>query len=118
MRGHHRRRLRRLGQAHRLDPPPGSAPWAAGDPPPREGCAVEVLIDGADAFPRVLDDIRGARSHVHVTGWHVTPDFALTRDGEASQVRRVLRETAERVDVRVLLWGGAPLRGFTPTRGE
>ena len=32
----HRRRLRRLGWERALDPPDDS-PWAAGDPPPRDG---------------------------------------------------------------------------------
>jgi phosphatidylserine/phosphatidylglycerophosphate/cardiolipin synthase-like enzyme len=114
---HHRRRLRRLGHEACLDPA-GPGFWAAGDPPPREGSDVEVLIDGARAFPRMLQDLRAAKSHVHVAGWHVAPDFALTRDGEASQLRRVLGELAERLPARVLVWGGAPLRGFTPSRGE
>lgn len=119
VRRHHLRRLRRLGHGGALEPPPGDGSlWAAGDPPPREGCELEVLIDGAEAFPRVLEAVRGARSHVHITGWHVTPDFALTRDGEETQLRRVLAELAERIDVRVLVWAGAPLRAFEPTRGE
>jgi phosphatidylserine/phosphatidylglycerophosphate/cardiolipin synthase-like enzyme len=118
IRAHHRRRLTRLGHASSLDPPETDSTWAAGAPPPRDGCEVEVLIDGAEAFPRMLRDIRAAASHVHIAGWHVDPDFALTRDGEPSQVRRVLRDVAERVPVRALIWGGAPFHGFTPSRGD
>lgn len=119
VRRHHVRRLRRLGHHAAFASLPGDGSlWAAGDPPLRANCELEVLIDGAEAFPRMLEALRGARSHVHVTGWHVTPDFALTRDGEESQLRRVLAELAERIDVRVLVWAGAPFRAFEPTRAE
>jgi len=43
-RRHHRRRLQRIGQIDRLDPPRDGELWAAGDPPPRDGCELEVLI--------------------------------------------------------------------------
>jgi phosphatidylserine/phosphatidylglycerophosphate/cardiolipin synthase-like enzyme len=90
--------------------------WAAGDPAPRTGCALEVLVDGAEALPRIGEALAGARSHVHIAGWHITPDFGLTRDHRASRLRDLLGDVAERVDVRVLLWGGAPLPVFTPAR--
>src|SRR4051794_6862185 len=51
IRAHHRRRLRRVGWEHALDAPAGG--WAAGDPPPRAGNALEVLVDGAEALPRI-----------------------------------------------------------------
>jgi phosphatidylserine/phosphatidylglycerophosphate/cardiolipin synthase-like enzyme len=90
--------------------------WAAGAPPPRAGCALDVLVDGGEALPRIAEALRSARSHVYIAGWHVTPDFGLTRDDRASRLRDLLGELAERVEVRVLLWGGAPLPVFTPAR--
>ena len=50
---HHRRRLRRIGWEHALDPPPGG--WADGDLPVRDGNRAEVLIDGAEALPGIAD---------------------------------------------------------------
>ncbi|MDX6543853.1 MAG: hypothetical protein QOK32_1456, partial [Gaiellaceae bacterium] len=41
VKGHHRRRLAKLGWEHALDA--AGAGWAVGDPPPRAGNAVEVL---------------------------------------------------------------------------
>ncbi len=113
---HHRRRLRRVGRIDQLDPPDRTSLWADGDPPPRGGCELDVLIDGARALPRIAEALADARSHVHIAGWHVTPDFGLTRDGGASHLRDLLGELAEQVDVRVLLWAGAPLPVFTPNR--
>jgi phosphatidylserine/phosphatidylglycerophosphate/cardiolipin synthase-like enzyme len=113
---HHRRRLQRVGRIDQLDPPSGPSLWAAGDPRPRAGCALDVLVDGAEALPRIAEALAGARSHVHIAGWHITPDFGLTRDDRASRLRDLLDELAERVEVRVLLWGGAPLPVFKPAR--
>jgi phosphatidylserine/phosphatidylglycerophosphate/cardiolipin synthase-like enzyme len=114
--GHHRRRLRRAGRFDQLDPAGGPSLWAAGDPPPRPGGALAVLVDGGEALPRIADALRGARSHVHIAGWHITPAFGLTRGDQASRLRDLLGELAERVEVRVLLWAGAPVRVFTPAR--
>jgi len=99
-----------------IDPTPGG--WAEGDPPPRPGNAVEVLIDGAEALRAIAVAIADARSHVYITGWHITPDFALTRDGPPTILRRLLAEVAERVPVRVLVWAGAPLPILRPWRGD
>jgi phosphatidylserine/phosphatidylglycerophosphate/cardiolipin synthase-like enzyme len=112
---HHERRLRRIGWSHALAPPVGG--WAAGDPPMRPGNAVEVLIDGAQALPVIAKELRQARSHVHLTGWNFSPDFALERDTEPVVLRNLLAELAERLDVRVLVWAGAPLPLFRPSRG-
>jgi phosphatidylserine/phosphatidylglycerophosphate/cardiolipin synthase-like enzyme len=84
----------------------------------RPGNAVDILIDGAQALPTIAEELRLARSHVHLAGWHFSPDFALKRDGEAVVLRNLLAELAERVDVRVLVWAGAPLPLFRPSRGE
>ena len=50
VRAHHRRRLERVGWLGALDAPGDD--WAAGDPRPRPGGSLEVLIDGAEALPR------------------------------------------------------------------
>jgi phosphatidylserine/phosphatidylglycerophosphate/cardiolipin synthase-like enzyme len=113
---HHRRRLQRVGRIDQLDPPHGPSLWAAGDPPPRTRGALDVLVDGGEALPRIAEALSGARSHVHIAGWHITPDFGLTRDDQASRLRDLLGDLAERVEVRVLLWAGAPLPVFTPAR--
>jgi phosphatidylserine/phosphatidylglycerophosphate/cardiolipin synthase-like enzyme len=113
---HHERRLRRLGWSHALNPANGL--WAAGEPPPRPGNAIEILVDGAEALPRMANELRAARSHVHITGWYFSPDFALTRDEDPLVLRNLLAELAERVDVRVLVWAGAPLPLFRPSRRE
>ncbi len=113
---HHRRRLRRIGRRDQLSPPLDGSLWAAGDPPPREGSSFELLIDGARALPSVHAALLAARSHIHIAGWHVTADFGLTRDDSAKRLRDLLAELAERVEVRVLLWAGAPLPLFTPDR--
>ena len=113
---HHRRRLKRAGRVDQLDPPRGGSLWAAGDPPVRAGCALDVLIDGGQALPRIAQALMSARSRVQIAGWHVTADFGLTRDAHAARLRDLLGELAERVEVRVLLWAGAPVPVFTPTR--
>ncbi|MDX6632245.1 MAG: hypothetical protein QOG26_250 [Solirubrobacterales bacterium] len=124
---HHRRRLSRRGREQALDPDPGQGQgrsgeadeaWAQQGSPPRPGNSVEVLIDGADAFAQMVEAIRGARSHVHIAGWHITPDFALTRGDEPLLLRRLLAETAERCPVRVILWAGAPVPVFKPRRSD
>ncbi|MGI8411301.1 MAG: phospholipase D-like domain-containing protein [Solirubrobacteraceae bacterium] len=116
IRAHHRRRLGRAGRSGQLDPPDDGSLWAAGDPPPRAGCELEVLIDGARALPRIAQALSEARSHVHIAGWHITPGFGLTRDDDAVALRDLLGQLAEQIDVRVLLWAGAPVPVFTPGR--
>src|SRR3954453_5547324 len=113
---HHRRRLTRLGHRASIEPPDDGALWAADDPPPRAGNELDVLVDGAEMLQAVAEAIQGARRHVHVAGWHLTPSFALTRDEPPVVVRELLAETAERIPVRILLWAGSPLRVFKPTR--
>ena len=116
VRAHHRRRLSRAEQIRQLDPP--DAPellWAAGEPPPREGNELDVLIDGAQALPLLAQALRDARwtstSRVARDGG-VRPDAR----GPAQRLRDLLGELAEQVSVRVLLWAGAPVPLFTPTR--
>ncbi|MBV8480530.1 MAG: phosphatidylserine/phosphatidylglycerophosphate/cardiolipin synthase family protein [Actinobacteria bacterium] len=114
-RAHHARRLTRLGHGRALDPPAGG--WADGGSfPARAGNEVELLVDGAEAFPRVAADVRAAQSHVHVAGWFFTPGLLLGPDGPT--VGELLADAAERVPVRVLAWAGAPLPLFHPDRAE
>jgi phosphatidylserine/phosphatidylglycerophosphate/cardiolipin synthase-like enzyme len=114
---HHRRRLRRLGKEHAVNPGAGGL-WASGDPPPRPGNQLDVLIDGAQALPAIAEALSAARSHVHVTGWHLAAHFELVRGEHPLVLGALLAELAERVDVRVLVWAGAPLPAFHPTRKE
>jgi phosphatidylserine/phosphatidylglycerophosphate/cardiolipin synthase-like enzyme len=115
IRAHHRRRLSRRGHARAFDPPPGG--WAeTGAFGPRAGSQVELLVDGAEVLPRMVDDVRAAKSHVHVTGWFFTPTFRMGDGGPT--LRELLADAAMRVDVRVLAWAGAPLPLFHPDRGE
>src|SRR5438105_6169188 len=99
-----------------MDPPPER--WAQGDPPARAGNALEVLIDGAAALPAMAEAIAGARSHVYLTGWHLTPEFDLTRGDAPTILQQLLAEAASRVPVRVLIWAGAPLPVQRPWRGD
>jgi phosphatidylserine/phosphatidylglycerophosphate/cardiolipin synthase-like enzyme len=117
VRTHHRRRLRRLGWDRALEPPSDGL-WAAGDPPPRPGCELDVLVDGADALPAIAEALQGARSFVHVTGWHFAPHFELVRGEPPVVLGALLAELAERVDVRILVWAGSPVPLFHPTRSE
>jgi phosphatidylserine/phosphatidylglycerophosphate/cardiolipin synthase-like enzyme len=116
IRAHHRRRLAALGWAGAVDPPAGG--WAAGVPPPRGGNAVDVLVDGASALPRIAAAVEAARSHVHVAGWYFSPEFQLTRDDRPAVLRNLLAAAAQRADVRVLMWAGAPLPLLRPWRGD
>jgi phosphatidylserine/phosphatidylglycerophosphate/cardiolipin synthase-like enzyme len=109
---HHERRLKRIGRGGALEATGG---WAGGTPS-RPGCSVEVLVDGATALPRIAHEIAHARSHVYLAGWHFAPGFMLRRDGEPVVLRNLLAEVAERADVRVLAWAGAPLPVFRPSR--
>ena len=116
VRAHHARRLRRRGSAEAIDPPPDGGWAGTASFAPRSGCRVEPFLDGAEALPRIADAIRSARSHVHLAGWHFDASFRLEEDGPT--LRELLAEAAERVDVRVLAWAGAPLPLFHPDRGE
>jgi phosphatidylserine/phosphatidylglycerophosphate/cardiolipin synthase-like enzyme len=114
---HHMRRLRRIGWSRALEPA-GDDLWPGGDPPPREGNAVKVLIDGSHALPAIAEAIRLARQHVTIAGWSITPDFRLVRDGSDVVLRELLAERAAHIPVRVLLWSGAPLPVFRPWRRD
>jgi phosphatidylserine/phosphatidylglycerophosphate/cardiolipin synthase-like enzyme len=116
VRGHHHRRLHRLGHTSVFEFAAGSGLWALTDPQPRTGNSVEVLVDGERACGAIARALAGAHSQIHIAGWHLTPGFELTREGDTSTVLDILARLAERVDVRVLLWAGPPLPAFQPTR--
>jgi phosphatidylserine/phosphatidylglycerophosphate/cardiolipin synthase-like enzyme len=109
---HHRRRLRSHRWLHALDAEPGG--WAAGNPPPRGGNGLEVFVDGTEAIPAIAAAIEAAESSVWLAGWHLSPDLGL----DGATLRELLAEKAQEVDVRVLVWAGAPLPLFHPSRGE
>ena len=110
---HYTRRLRKNGweQARTAD----ELDWAHGTFPARQGNALEVLIDGATFLPAVAEELAQATSHVHLLGWHFSPELDLTRGTEPTILRNLLAELAERIDVRLLLWKGAPISLFRPS---
>ncbi len=113
----HRRRLHKLGWQRALRPPDDGL-WADGEPAPRPGCSLEVLIDGAQALPEIAAAIEQAHHSVHITGWHVEPHFELVRGPQPTVLGQLLADAAERVDVRMLVWAGAPVKVFHPSRAE
>ena len=112
----HRRRLHAVGWGHALTTSGNG--WSTGSSPPRTGSEIEVLIDGEEALPRIAQAIAGAQSHVHLAGWCITPDFALTGGTQPAILRELLAEAACRVPVRTLLWAGAPLPFYPISRGD
>jgi phosphatidylserine/phosphatidylglycerophosphate/cardiolipin synthase-like enzyme len=116
VRARHRRRLRNVGWEHALDA--NGHGYSAAGIPPRRGNDLEVLIDGAAVLPAMAEELAKAESHVHLMGWYLSPHLQLTRGDHPAVVRNLLAELAERIDVRVLLWGGAPIRLFRPSRTD
>jgi phosphatidylserine/phosphatidylglycerophosphate/cardiolipin synthase-like enzyme len=114
---HHRRRLTRIGQRGAFAAPAGGWASTSPAPPPRTGNSVHVHVDGADALLQIAAAVESARTSVWLAGWYFSPDFRLRRD-RAQTIRELLADVAERVDVRVLAWAGAPLPLFHPDRGE
>ena len=113
---HYARRLRRNGWEQALTAT--ELDWAHGTFPARPGNALEVLIDGATFLPAVAAELAQATSHVHLLGWHFSPELDLTRGMEPTILRNLLAELAETIDVRLLLWRGAPLSMFRPSRRD
>jgi phosphatidylserine/phosphatidylglycerophosphate/cardiolipin synthase-like enzyme len=116
VRAHHRRRLRRAGWGIALEP--SSRLYAGGEPPPRRGNDVELLIDGAGFLPRLADELEHAESHVHIASWYLSTELALVREGRRRVLLDLLEELARKVEVRILLWAGAPLPLFRPSRAQ
>ena len=85
---HHARRLRRLGWGEVLD---GSgAGWFTPRRTVQRGNKIQILVDGAAAFPVVAQAIENAQTYVHIANWHASPDFRLTREPGAPQLRELL----------------------------
>ena len=116
---HHRHRLKRLERLDAIEPRQNGSPWCRDSPPPRDGCSIDVLIDGAEVLSGIAEAIRGAHRSLRIAGWHSAPHFALERAEPPTPLRELLAEAVDRgVDVRVLLWAGAPFRVFTPARSD
>ncbi len=114
---HHRRRLRKVGWGHAFDADElGFSTGATFEP--RAGNRVEVLVDGSTYLPAVAEAISGAKSHVHLLGWCFSPELNLTREEEPVVLRNLLSDVARRIDVRLLVWEGAPFRVFRPTKRD
>ncbi|MBV9312086.1 MAG: hypothetical protein JOZ73_14755 [Solirubrobacterales bacterium] len=79
---------------------------------------LDALIDGEEVLPAIEQAIRSARSHVHISGWSMTPSFALTRGDNPVIVRELLADVSRGVDVRVILWAGAPVPVIRPDRRD
>ncbi|HYT52809.1 MAG TPA: phospholipase D family protein [Gaiellaceae bacterium] len=116
VRSHHRRRLARAGWRRAFEP--SARLWADGDPPPRSGNDIEILIDGESFLPRLAEELLRAESHVHIAGWYLSTELALVREEERLLLLDLLEELARKVEVRVLLWAGAPLPLFRPSRAD
>jgi phosphatidylserine/phosphatidylglycerophosphate/cardiolipin synthase-like enzyme len=117
IRGHHRRRMERIGWSSVLAVEPDALDEAA-SAPVRAGNSFQLLVDGSAAFAAMLSAIRSARRGVQIAGWHAMPEFALTRGNEAVTLGDALRDAATRAEVRVLLWAGAELPVMHPTRSD
>ena len=115
VRAHHRRRLRRVGQERVYD---GRDGWASAGAPPRDGNEVVPLLDGAEAMPRIVEELRRARRHVHLAGWYFSPEFELVRGPGRLTLVELVAETAARVPVRILAWAGSPLALRRPNRRD
>jgi phosphatidylserine/phosphatidylglycerophosphate/cardiolipin synthase-like enzyme len=86
----------------RIDRGASEAGWSVGN-------RVEVRVDGAEYFPRLLDVLCSLQPDdwVHFTDWEGDPDERL--DGPGTEVATVLGELARRdVHVRGLLWRSHP----------
>jgi phosphatidylserine/phosphatidylglycerophosphate/cardiolipin synthase-like enzyme len=113
---HHRRRLRRVGWEHALDVAPSFGCSAA--VAPQGGHEVDVFVDGADALPTMVREMRRARRRVLLAGWFFSASFALERGDGGVILDDLLRELGEQVEVYVLAWAGAPLPLFRPGRKD
>ena len=116
VRSRHRSRLRHVGWERALDV--SELGFANGKFPPRQGNALELLVDGSEALPAIAAELARAESYVHLAGWFFSPELHLSREEEPVVVRNLLAELAERVDVRVLSWKGAPLPLFKPSQRD
>ena len=111
-----RKRLRHSGWERALDA--SRLEFAHGSFPARAGNRLDVLVDGSEALPAIATELARAESYVNLTGWFFSPELHMSRDDEPTIVRNILAELAERIDVRVLSWKGAPLPVFKPSQKD
>ena len=86
-----------------------------------EAASSDVLIDGANAMPEIAAAMAEAKSFVHVTGWALRPRPSRLCPGHRPHGEiRGSRSLSwpEGIAVRVLVWSGAPVPVFHPTRKE
>ena len=117
VRSRHLSRLRRTGHLAEDAPLTELGPGSFGL---RDGNAVDVLVDGADAFTAMAGAIAAARRTIHVTGWSASAGFALDRTAQANATLAALLGDAgaRGVRSRILLWAGAPVPLIRPTRRD
>lgn len=74
----------------------------------RSGNAVRALIDGAETFGVMVDDIRATRGetdYIYLLGWDMFDNFELNSGNPATTVRRLFADaSARQVQVRAMLW--------------
>ena len=114
---HHRRRLRNLGHAARIDPPADGAPVGRRRP----AAAARATRSRCSSTARRRCPRSSARSAARAAtstspAGRSRRTSPLTRDEPPVVLRELLADTAERVDVRVLMWAGAPPHTFAPDR--
>lgn len=95
--------------------------WYPDSTPPRRHNHLTPLIDGDSYFENLLQAIERAESYIFIAGWCLTPDVPLRHESreELAETRLlpVLQRVAQRVPVRILLWGGARAL-LHPTRAD
>ncbi|MHB8577763.1 MAG: phospholipase D-like domain-containing protein [Dehalococcoidia bacterium] len=124
---HHRRTLRRGSVGAEEERQVRSAWWGddqrwfPGGTPPRLHNRVTPLIDGAAFLTELQAALGRAQSYVYVAGWCLTPGLPLQRGSRQVLIDKrllsVFSAAAERVPVRVLIWGGARAV-LHPTRAD
>ena len=105
-----------MGWSHALDV--DGVAYARETFPARKGNRLDVLVDGSEALPAMAAELSRAESFIHLTGWYFSPELHLSRDDEPVIVRNLLAELAEKVDVRLLSWKGAPVPLFKPSQND
>ncbi|MEO9176753.1 MAG: phospholipase, partial [Gaiellales bacterium] len=100
VRAHHRRRLARVGWEAALDAPPSFVAESAR--PAQSGHEIEIFVDGAEAFPAMLRELRRARQRVCLAGWFFSAAFALEHRPGGLTLDELVEELGARVDVCIL----------------